>query len=170
MPPGWFLCLTRCVFSIFHPHQSALCSFMHLLLIVNASTNFLIYCFMGNKFKTVLLAMVRELVKGKEQVGRHGKCVSFGTKTFCLGKITTKKNLCRWEPALSSWQTKPLGSRETSQRYTITIILTARRVMMSSIVLRQRRWHWQLLRFLHGTTRIWATRWLLNNQQMELIQ
>ena len=138
MPPGWFLCLTRCVFSIFHPHQSALCSFMHLLLIVNASTNFLIYCFMGNKFKTVLLAMVRELVKGKEQVGRHGKC--FGTKTFCLGKITTKKNLCRWEPALSSWQTKPLGSRETSQRYTINIILlTARRVMMSSIVLRQRR-------------------------------
>ena len=90
MPPGWFLCLTRCVFSFFHPHQSALCSFMHLLLIVNASTNFLIYCFMGNKFKTVLLAMVRELVKGKEQVGRHGKC--FGTKTFCLGKITTKKN------------------------------------------------------------------------------
>ena len=93
MPPGWFLCLTRCVFSFFHPHQSALCSFMHLLLIVNASTNFLIYCFMGNKFKTVLLAMVRELVKGKEQVGRHGKCVSFGTKTFCLGKITTKKTL-----------------------------------------------------------------------------
>ena len=127
MPPGWFLCLTRCVFSIFHPHQSALCSFMHLLLIVNASTNFLIYCFMGNKFKTVLLAMVRELVKGKEQVGRHGKCVSFGTKTFCLGKITTKKNLCRWEPALSSWQTKRLGSRETSQRYTITIIFNSQK-------------------------------------------
>ena len=130
MPPGWFLCLTRCVFSFFHPHQSALCSFMHLLLIVNASTNFLIYCFMGNKFKTVLLAMVRELVKGKEQVGRHGKC--FGTKTFCLGKITTKKKLCRWEPALSSWQTKPLGSRETSQRYTITIIFNSQ--MISTIV------------------------------------
>ena len=91
MPPGWFLCLTRCVFSIFHPHQSALSSFMHLLLIVNASTNFLIYCFMGNKFKTVLLAMVRELVKGKEQVGRHRKMLSFGTKTFCLGNFTTKK-------------------------------------------------------------------------------
>ena len=42
-------------------------SFMHWLLIVNASTNFLIYCFMGNKFKTVLMSMVRDLVKGKEQ-------------------------------------------------------------------------------------------------------
>jgi len=52
MPPGWFLCLT---------------SFMHWLLIVNASTNFLIYCFMGNKFKTVLMSMVRDLIKGKEQ-------------------------------------------------------------------------------------------------------
>ena len=40
---------------------------MHWLLIVNASTNFLIYCFMGNKFKTVLMSMVRNLVKGKEQ-------------------------------------------------------------------------------------------------------
>ena len=40
---------------------------MHWLLIVNASTNFLIYCFMGNKFKTVLMSMVRDLVKGKEQ-------------------------------------------------------------------------------------------------------
>ena len=40
---------------------------MHWLLIVNASTNFLIYCFMGNKFKTVLMAMVRDLIKGKEQ-------------------------------------------------------------------------------------------------------
>ena len=122
MPPGWFLCLTRCVFSIFHPHQSAPCSFMHLLLIVNASTNFLIYCFMGNKFKTVLLAMVRELVKGKEQVGRHGKCASFGTNNFLPWEDHHKKKLCRWEPALSSWQTKPLGSRETSQRYTMTII------------------------------------------------
>ena len=42
-------------------------SFMHWLLILNASTNFLIYCFMGNKFKTVLMAMVRDLIKGKEQ-------------------------------------------------------------------------------------------------------
>ena len=42
-------------------------SFMHWLLIVNASTNFLIYCFMGNKFKTVLMSMVRDLIKGKEQ-------------------------------------------------------------------------------------------------------
>ena len=40
---------------------------MHWLLIVNASTNFLIYCFMGNKFKTVLMSMVRDLIKGKEQ-------------------------------------------------------------------------------------------------------
>ena len=40
---------------------------MHWLLILNASTNFLIYCFMGNKFKTVLMAMVRDLIKGKEQ-------------------------------------------------------------------------------------------------------
>ena len=40
---------------------------MHWLLILNASTNFLIYCFMGNKFKTVLMSMVRDLVKGKEQ-------------------------------------------------------------------------------------------------------
>ena len=110
MPPGWFLCLTRYVFSIFHPHQSAVCSFMHLLLIVNASTNFLIYCFMGNKFKTVLLAMVRELVKGKEQVGRHGKCASFGSNHFLPRNCYhQKKTLCRWEPALSSWQTKPLG-------------------------------------------------------------
>ena len=59
---------------------------MHLLLIVNASTNFLIYCFMGNKFKTVLLAMVRELVKGKEQVGRHGKCASFGSNNLLSWK------------------------------------------------------------------------------------
>ena len=93
MPPGWFLCLTRCVFSIFHPHQSAPCSFMHLLLIVNASTNFLIYCFMGNKFKTVLLAMVRELVKDKEQVGRRGKCVSFGSNNFLPWKDYQKKTL-----------------------------------------------------------------------------
>ena len=42
---------------------------MHWLLIVNASTNFLIYCFMGNKFKTVLMSMVRNLIKGKEQPG-----------------------------------------------------------------------------------------------------
>ena len=40
---------------------------MHWLLIVNASTNFLIYCFMGNKFKTVLMSMVRDMIKGKEQ-------------------------------------------------------------------------------------------------------
>ena len=136
MPPGWFLCLTRCVFSIFNPHQSAFCSFMHLLLIVNASTNFLIYCFMGNKFKTVLLAMVRELVKGKEQVGRRGKCVSFGSNNFLPWKDYQQKKLCRWEPAMSSWQTKPLGSRETSRRYTITIIIF-RREMIRSIVLRQ---------------------------------
>ena len=39
MPPAWFLCLT---------------SFMHWLLIVNSSSNFIIYCFMGQQFKQVL--------------------------------------------------------------------------------------------------------------------
>ena len=46
-PPAWFLCLT---------------SFMHWLLILNASTNFIIYCFMGNKFKAVLLAKFKRCV------------------------------------------------------------------------------------------------------------
>ena len=47
VPPAWFLCLT---------------SFMHWLLIVNSSSSFLIYCFMGQKFKQVLLTKVRRYV------------------------------------------------------------------------------------------------------------
>ena len=41
---------------------------MHWLLILNASTNFLIYCFMGKKFKTVLISLLRDFVKMKGQV------------------------------------------------------------------------------------------------------
>jgi len=44
MPPVWFLCLT---------------SFMHWLLILNSSSNFIIYCFLGNKFKKVLKEKLR---------------------------------------------------------------------------------------------------------------
>jgi len=47
IPPAWFLCLT---------------SFMHWLLILNASTNFIIYCFMGNKFKAVLREKLRSFL------------------------------------------------------------------------------------------------------------
>ena len=47
MPPAWFLCLS---------------SFMHWLLIVNSSSNFLIYCFMGRKFKQVLLTKIGRCV------------------------------------------------------------------------------------------------------------
>ena len=43
-------------------------SFMHWLLILNASTNFLIYCFMGKQFKTVLISLLRDFVKMKGQV------------------------------------------------------------------------------------------------------
>ena len=46
-PPAWFLCLT---------------SFMHWLLIVNSSSNFIIYCFMGQKFKQVLLQKIPRYV------------------------------------------------------------------------------------------------------------
>ena len=48
--------------------KCTLSSFMHWLLILNASTNFLIYCFMGKKFKTVLISLLRDFVKMKGQV------------------------------------------------------------------------------------------------------
>ena len=43
-PPLWFHILT---------------SAMHFLLIVNASSNFIIYCFLGNQFKRVLMKMTK---------------------------------------------------------------------------------------------------------------
>jgi len=45
-PPAWFLCST---------------SLMHLLLIVNSSSNFAIYCLMGNKFKSILVDRSKSL-------------------------------------------------------------------------------------------------------------
>ena len=63
MPPAWFLCLS---------------SFMHWLLIVNSSSNFLIYCFMGRKFKQVLLTKI-------------GRCVSTNIKTLTLNLFSDSR-------------------------------------------------------------------------------
>jgi hypothetical protein len=48
---------------------------MHLLLILNASTNFLIYCFMGSKFKTVLASLVRDFIKVKGKASNNGAVI-----------------------------------------------------------------------------------------------
>ena len=66
-PPAWFLCLTRWedqrLLIMMTPWLLILVlvcfSFMHWLLIVNSSSNFIIYLFMGQKFKQVLKEKLR---------------------------------------------------------------------------------------------------------------
>ena len=67
-PPAWFLCLTRWektqrLLIMLTPSLLILVlvcfSFMHWLLIVNSSSNFIIYLFMGQKFKQVLKEKLR---------------------------------------------------------------------------------------------------------------
>ena len=59
-PPAWFHCLTRYIIWLLVSFKQFF-SFMHLLLIINASSNFLIYCFMGNMFKEVLRLKIKSL-------------------------------------------------------------------------------------------------------------
>ena len=71
IPPAWFLCLTRCV-TVSEEYSPLnirnIFSLMHWLLIVNASSNFLIYCFMGTKFKTILKENIKRWLKNNPQM------------------------------------------------------------------------------------------------------
>ena len=71
VPPTWFLCTTR-----YHRQDNIVWrrklkiffSLMHLLLIVNSSSNFAIYCLMGNKFRTVFFSKLKRYKRHKSKI------------------------------------------------------------------------------------------------------
>ena len=71
VPPTWFLCTTRYDRPdniVWRRKLKIFFSLMHLLLIVNSSSNFAIYCLMGNKFRTVFFSKLKRYKRHKSKI------------------------------------------------------------------------------------------------------